>query len=176
MIYIRYATIADNQLLAEIGAETFYDSFAADNTPANMTSYLSSAFGPDIQRTELIDPHSRFLIAEVAGETAGFAQLKFGAAPAEISGRQPMEIARIYARKAWIGQGVGAALMTRCLEEARGVGCDAVWLGVWERNPRAIRFYTKWGFTEVGGHTFQLGDDPQRDLLLVRSVESETDG
>ncbi len=172
MVNIRYATIADNQLLAEVGAETFNDSFAADNTPENMEAYLSTAFGPEIQRAELADPDSRFLIAEEAGEMAGFAQLKSGPAPAEIAARQPVELARLYARKAWIGRGVGAALMARCLEEAHAAGCDVVWLGVWERNPRAINFYTRWGFTEVGDHIFQLGDDPQRDLLMVRPTES----
>jgi GNAT superfamily N-acetyltransferase len=170
MIHIRCATSADNQLLAKIGAETFHDSFAADNTPENMVAYLATAFGPEIQRAELADPDSHFFIAEVASETAGFAQVKFGAAPAEVAGRQPMEIVRIYARKAWIGQKVGAALMTRCLEEARAAGCDVIWLGVWEKNLRAINFYAKWGFTEVGAHIFQLGDDPQRDILLVRPV------
>lgn len=172
MIHIRYATMADNQLLAEIGTETFHDSFAADNTPENMAAYLSTAFGPEIQRAELADPDSCFLIAEVAGETAGFAQLKFGIAPAEVAGRQPAEIARLYARQAWIGRGVGAALMARCLAEARAANCDVIWLGVWERNPRAISFYTKWSFVEVGTHIFQLGDDPQRDLLLARPPET----
>ncbi|GAB4426973.1 MAG: GNAT family N-acetyltransferase [Anaerolineae bacterium] len=171
MINIRYATAADSRLLAEVGAETFFDSFAADNTPENMAAYLAAAFSPQKQRAELAAPNSRFFMAEVAGETAGFAQLKFGATPAEVAGRQPVEIARLYARKAWIGRGIGAALMARCLAEARAAGCDVIWLGVWERNPRAIEFYTKWGFAEVGAHIFQVGDDPQRDLLLARPVE-----
>lgn len=168
MTTIRYATAADNTLLAEIGAETFYDSFAADNSPENMAAYLADSFSPTQQALELADPRSRFLIAEIGGEVAGYARLKFAPAPAEIIGRNPMEISRFYARKAWIGRGLGADLMRACLQEAESAGCDVVWLDVWEHNPRAIAFYKKWGFVEAGRQAFQLGDEVQRDLLMAR--------
>lgn len=171
MTTIRYATAKDNILLAEIGAETFYDSFAADNTPENTAAYLVASFSPARQSLELADPDTRFLIAEVDGETAGYARLKFAPAPAEIPGQKPMEISRFYARKRWIGRGLGADLMRACLEEAEAAGCDVVWLDVWEHNPRAIAFYKKWGFGEAGWQAFQLGDEAQRDLLMARRVE-----
>lgn len=170
---IRYATPQDKTLLAEIGAETFYDSFAADNTPENMAAYLAASFGPHIQGRELADAGCRFLIAEIEGEVVGYAQLKFKPAPEAVVGRKPVEIARFYARKGWIGRGVGPELMRSCLQEAGAAGCDVVWLDVWERNPRAIAFYKKWGFEEVGRQSFQLGDDLQQDLLLARPVEDD---
>ena len=168
--HIRYATASDNKLLAEVGAETFYDSFAADNTPENIAVYLGTSFSPEKQAQELADPTSRFLIAEVEGAPVGYARVKFGQAPAAVAGQSPMEIERFYARKPWIGKGIGARLMRACLREAEQAGCDVVWLGVWERNPRAIAFYRQWGFVEMGTQVFQLGDDPQRDLLMARAV------
>jgi GNAT superfamily N-acetyltransferase len=170
-IIIRTATASDNVLLAEIGAETFYDSFAAQNTPENMTAYIAGSFGPGIQEQELADPASRFLIAEMDGITVGYARLKTGAAPAVVPGQKPIEIVRFYARKPWIGRGVGAALMHACLYEAKAAGCDVIWLDVWEENPRAIAFYQKWSFIVVGKAVFQLGDDPQHDLLMARRVD-----
>ncbi len=170
MINVRYATDQDNELLATVGAETFFDSFAADNTPENMAAYLQAAFSPEKQSRQLADPNSRFLIAEINGEVVGYAHLKFGAAPNGIAARKPLEIARFYARKPWIGRGVGARLMEACLQEARSAGCDGVWLDVWEQNLRAIAFYQKWGFVEVGRQTFQLGDDLQQDLLMAISI------
>ncbi|HEX9921490.1 MAG TPA: GNAT family N-acetyltransferase [Anaerolineae bacterium] len=169
-ISIRQARAHDNKLLAELGAETFYDSFAVDNTPENVSAYLATSFSPEKQAAELADPNSKFLIAEIEGEVSGYARVKFGDAPPEITGQQPMEIARFYARKRWIGQGVGAQLMRSCLNEARNAGCDVVWLGVWEKNRRAITFYRKWGFVEVGAQTFRLGDDLQHDLIMARTV------
>jgi diamine N-acetyltransferase len=175
MIHIRHATLDDANLLAEIGKETFSDSFAANNTPENLAFYLASAFNPDIQAGELIDPASMFFIAESGmesdGETIGYAQLKEGSIGPNVSGVYAIEIARIYARKPWIGQGVGAALLQACLEEAARRGCDTIWLGVWERNSRAIVFYQKWGFNRVGTHIFQMGDDPQTDWVMERPVK-----
>jgi ribosomal protein S18 acetylase RimI-like enzyme len=169
-ISIRQATTHDNTLLAELGAETFYDSFAADNTPENVTAYLAASFSPDKQAAELADVHSKVLIAEIEGEVCGYARVKFGDAPPAVKGQKPMEIVRFYARKRWIGQGVGPQLMRSCLDEAQNAGCDVVWLGVWKKNPRAIAFYRKWGFVEVGTQTFQVGDDLQHDFIMARAV------
>jgi hydroxymethylpyrimidine pyrophosphatase-like HAD family hydrolase/GNAT superfamily N-acetyltransferase len=168
---VRCAGADDAGRLAEIGAETFADTFAADNTPGNMAAYLAEQFGPQIQARELADPQTVFLIAESGGDAAGYARLKFGAAPDSIPGKKPVEIVRFYARKAWIGKGVGSQLMLASLAEAERAGCDTVWLDVWERNPRAIAFYRKWGFRESGTQAFRLGEDVQHDLLMARPVD-----
>jgi GNAT superfamily N-acetyltransferase len=166
VIAIRRATPADNMLLAEIGARAFADTFAADNTPEDMAAYLAESFSPEKQAAELADPRGLFLIAAIDGETAGYARLREGAPRGVTSGRRPIEIVRFYALKAWIGRGVGAALLAACLAEAERRGCDAIWLDVWERNPRARDFYARWGFVEVGSQTFQLGSDLQRDIIM----------
>jgi diamine N-acetyltransferase len=174
--HLRYATPADNILLAELGAETFADSFAADNTPEDMNAYLTASFSPEQQALELADSAATFLVIEVDGAAVGYAHLSLGAAPALTVGRKPMEIVRIYARAEWIGKGVGTRLMQACLDEAAQAGCDVVWLGVWERNPRAIGFYRKWSFEQVGTQVFQLGEDLQTDWIMARPVCMEPDG
>lgn len=153
-----------------MGRRTFYETFAADNTPENMAAYLAASFGPDIQAAELADPAACFLMAEIDHSPVGYASLYAGEPPAGVSGTRPIELVRIYALKEWLGHGVGAALMQACLAEAGKRGHDTIWLGVWEHNPRAQAFYRKWGFVEVGTQVFQLGDDPQRDLLMQRNV------
>ena len=172
-LQLRYAGPEDNALLAELGRETFADTFAADNTPENMAAYLAQSFSPARQAQELADPNCRFMIAQLGDDIVGFTKIQFGPAPAAVGGRRPMEISRIYARKPWIGKGIGSRLMQACLDEAAHGGCDVVWLGVWQRNPRAIAFYRQWGFEVAGTATFQLGDDPQVDYLMTRSVQSE---
>jgi len=167
---IRPATLQDNELLAAIGAETFYDSYAADTSPEDMASYLSASFGPEKQAAELADSRSRFFIAEIGGQVVGFVKVTFSDAPEGVIAQKPLGIAQLYARKPWIGRGVGPCLMAWCLAEARTAGCDLVWLTVWEKNPRAICFYTKWGFVEVGAEPFHFGEELQRDLVMVRSV------
>lgn len=170
-VHIRVAEPSDNTLLAELGARTFFDTFAQDNTPADMAAYLAASFGPQKQADELADPLTTFLIAEIDRTAVGYARLRLSPPPAAITGRRPLEIVRFYSDKAWIGRGVGVALMTACLELAAKQSRDTIWLDVWERNARAIAFYRKWGFALVGTQTFQLGSDLQNDLLMQRAVE-----
>jgi GNAT superfamily N-acetyltransferase len=167
---IRTAAATDNFLLAELGARTFADSFSADNTPENMAAYLAGAFSPKKQAAELADLGTLFLIAELDGKPVGYTRLKQGQAPDCVTASRPIEIVRLYAIKEMIGHGVGAALMTACLEEAHRIGCDVVWLDVWEENPRAIAFYQRWGFIKVGEQSFILGEDVQHDWLMVRDL------
>jgi len=167
---IRCAGIEDANLLAELGARTFAETFIEDNTPEDMAAYLAAAFSLEKLTAELSDPLATFFIAEVEGQAAGYAKLHSGKALEGVEGQRPIELVRLYVSRKWLGRGVGQALMQRCVSEAREKGFQTIWLGVWERNSRAIAFYRKWNFREVGEHIFQLGSDPQRDLLMQRAV------
>jgi ribosomal protein S18 acetylase RimI-like enzyme len=169
-IAIRKATAADNTLLAELGRQTFFDSFASDNTAENMAAYLQGAFSPEIQARELADSNTTFFIAEIDGQPAGYTRMRVGNSPSSKKDESSIEIVRIYSKKEWITKGVGSTLMTTCLEEAARRGFDSIWLDVWAYNPRAIAFYKKWGFQEIGTQVFQLGDDSQIDILMKRPV------
>lgn len=170
MLTIRKATPADAALLARLAEQTFRDTFAPDNTAANMDAHCREAFGEAIQAAEIAAPNRTNLLMEEGGEFVGFSQLRWRPAPACVTGRSPGEIQRFYIVKGWHGRGLAAPLMNACLAEARARGSDVVWLGVWERNPRAISFYRKFGFTEVGDHVFVVGDDPQRDIIMSRPL------
>jgi GNAT superfamily N-acetyltransferase len=157
-------------LLSELGARTFYEAFVNDNTPEDIELYLRTSFSPDIQLQELAQADIIFLIAESGDLPHGYAQLILNSQDESIKAIQPMEVRRIYALQEYVGKGVGKALMEVAIEEARLHGCDVLWLGVWEKNQRAIAFYRKWGFREVGSHLFHLGNDPQTDLIMVKEL------
>ena len=167
---IRYGTVEDDVKLYEFGRRAFEETFGPYNTLADMAAYLAGAFSPEKQAAELRDPAAVFLIAEISGQIAGYARLLMGAPPASIQAQRPVELVRIYAEKGLIGQGIGSALMQKCLDEAARAGCDVIWLGVWERNENALTFYRKWGFIEAGSQDFLLGSDLQTDLVLARPV------
>jgi GNAT superfamily N-acetyltransferase len=169
-IQIRVGEQRDAALLAHMGRETFTQAFGAMNTPKDLSAYLAGAFHETIQAKELSQPGSRFIIAEVDGEPAGYARLVGGSSETCITGRQPIELVRIYAMEQYIGKGVGAALMQACLAEGRKGGHDIIWLGVWQKNARAITFYQKWGFAIAGTHPFVLGNDVQTDYIMERSL------
>ena len=165
-VQIRHGTTDDAGMLSELGARTFYDTFAKDNTPENIAAYLKASFSPEIQFTELSEPDHIFLIAEAEDRPIGYAQLIMNNKEESLHGTRFLEVRRIYASPEYIGKGVGRELMNASIQEARQRGCDSIWLGVWEKNPRAIDFYKKWGFKEVGTHIFHVGDDPQRDFIM----------
>ena len=82
-----------------------------------------------------------------------------------------MEIERIYVSSSYYGEGVGQLLFEKALQIARDNAKNCIWLGVWEHNPRAIRFYEKNGFTPFDQHIFKLGDEEQTDILMKRILD-----
>ena len=169
-VKIRRGTVADAGLLAELGARTFSETFAAANTPENFAAYMAKSFNVAQQAAELQEPGSIFLIAEVDGKAAGYARLLDGEPEQCVKGAKPIELVRLYVSSDWLGRRLGGELMRACLDEARQTGHETIWLGVWEENPRAQAFYRKWEFRTVGEHIFRLGSDLQRDLVMERPV------
>ena len=171
-IDIRRATVDDAKSLTDLSYTTFWDAFAhhPKNAPDDLAHYMRQAFSVEQIADELNDPRAVFLVAEIEGELAGYAKLVCDHIEPGISGEKPIELNRLYSQQKFLGQGVGQTLMDACFDLARENGFDTIWLGVWEYNPRAQRFYEKNGFKEVGSHTFVLGSDPQTDLLMQKEI------
>lgn len=167
---IRKADRSDAGPLSRLAESTFRDTFSAMNTAQDMDLHCRSRYSEAIQAGEIADPAVVTLLSEDEGKLVGFAQLRWDGTPACVSAVAPGEIQRLYVARDWHGKGVAQALMRACIDAMQARGSDVVWLGVWERNPRAISFYTKCGFVEVGDHVFPLGGDPQRDVIMARPV------
>ena len=166
---IRRATLDDAATIAEFAERLFVQTFEPDNDPVNVAAYARTAFGEAIQREELADPAVTILLLDVDAHLAAFAQLKAGEADPP-AGDVAIEIQRFYVDHEYHGRGVASHLMDACLELAQKQGCRTVWLGVWERNARAIRFYEKRGFVDVGDKTFLMGSDLQSDRVMSRPI------
>lgn len=163
----------DATRLSAFAARVFHESFAADNDPDDMAAYISTAFTPEMQRVELSDPENTWLLAERDGMLVGYALIKPGRdAPECVTVRPSAELARLYVDRAWHGAGVARRLMDGALDDARRRGVRGLWLGVWEHNVRAVRFYAKYAFVDIGSHEFVLGSDAQTDRVMWRSLES----
>ncbi|MGQ0736861.1 MAG: GNAT family N-acetyltransferase [Acidobacteriota bacterium] len=174
---IRPGVPEDAAALAEFAERIYRDTFAPDNHPADMDAYCAKAFSTAIQERDLKDPSIHTLVGiDDGGALVAYAQLRPGAGPA-ITGPSPIELWRFYLARALHGSGAARPLMEAVLEAARARGARTLWLGVWERNPRAQAFYRKAGFVEVGAQEFLMGNDLQTDRLMVRSLDSmETHG
>lgn len=168
MLQLRTALPADVPALQRIAIETQVDTFGEFNTPENMKAYLDEAYTLDKLGQELDEPGSYNVLGFLDGELAGFLRMRRTPEVEHLLGKNTIELQRLYAATRHHGKGVGAALMQRSLEIARGEKVDWLWLGVWERNFKAQEFYRKWGFERFSEHIFQMGDDAQTDWLLKR--------
>jgi ribosomal protein S18 acetylase RimI-like enzyme len=173
MISVRTATPADAAALAAFAGRIFAETFAKDNTAENMDAYLRSSFSPELQAREIVDPDFITVLAVAPdGDLAAYAQIVRNPVPPEVGDDAALELARFYVDQRWHGRGVAAQLMQDVIDRAMARGARTMWLGVWEHNHRAMAFYRKHGYREVGSHPFMLGDDRQTDLLMAVSLRS----
>jgi len=176
---IRDATALDASSLAAFAAALFRDTYATSAAPADLESYIAQHFTAAAQTAEIAATDWRTLVAEVDGELVGYAQLWHGPAPACVHGGAghpgpALEIKRFYVARRWQGRGIAPQLMATCLHTpARGT---PIWLGVFAHNSRAIAFYSKCGFRVVGETTFLMGQDPQRDYIMLAPSALESRG
>jgi ribosomal protein S18 acetylase RimI-like enzyme len=169
-LVIREATIEDAKLIADISHQTFYETFAEHNSREDMDKFLNQQFTKGRLMLEVGTKANTFLLAYDNDQVAGYVKLRDERVPLSMGNVNAMEIARIYAVSNKIGKGVGSLLMQSCVDLAKERNKEWLWLGVWEKNQRAIDFYIKWGFEKFDETDFLLGDDLQKDWLMKRKV------
>lgn len=174
-IQIRVATPADAIVLSEFAARTFIDTFAADNSPDDTAAYVAATFTPELQAAELADRNAVVLVAaDASGGDAliAYAHVGDGGMPRDVTGQPAVELKRFYVASEWHGRGIAQQLMQHVFTVAVQRGARTLWLGVWERNARAIAFYEKCGFERVGEQPFRLGNDVQTDWIMQHKLGS----
>jgi len=167
-ITIPGVTLNDIEQLQIISRETFSETFSSSNTKENIAKYLADGFSIEKLTEELNNEHSEFYFAVIDDKVVGYLKLNFGSSQSEIQDSISLEIERIYVLQQYHGKKVGQVLYEKAMQVAEDKKVDYVWLGVWEENPRAIRFYQKNGFVEFDKHIFRLGDDEQTDIMMKR--------
>lgn len=152
--------------LQEISRHTFYETFSAVNTEENMNTYLQDNLSFERLTDELNNEGSEFYFALFQDKIIGYLKLNLGQAQNEQKNDNALEIERIYVLKEYHGKDIGKILFDTAMNRAKESDVDYVWLGVWEENARAIRFYEKNGFVLFDKHVFMLGDDKQTDWMM----------
>lgn len=168
MEFIKITRITTNEIdqLQKIGRQTFYETFSAGNTEENMQKYLDERFSIEKMTAELDDKNAIFYFVQLKNKIIGYLKINFGDSQTELKDDKSLEIERIYVLKEFQGKKVGQILYDKAIEIAKQKNADYIWLGVWEENPRAIRFYKKNGFVEFDKHIFNLGNDEQTDIMM----------
>lgn len=166
-LQVRRAHPADAAPLAQFAAQAFADTFGPDNRPEDIAAHLARSFSAAQQQRELADPECVTLVIDGPDGIAAYAQVRCATPPPCVRTEAPVELYRFYVDRRWQGQGVAQRLMEAVHAAATELGGRSIWLGVWERNPRAIAFYAKSGYRDVGSAPFMLGADRQTDRVMV---------
>ncbi len=168
-VKIRRAGVKDANLVAALAATTNYETYFETDDPEDLVKYIADYFNPQSMKIELEDRNSTFFLAELNGKAIGYAKLRKGQ-PAEcVKDENVIELHRIYVLEKMTRHGIGKILLRKCLDEAREGGFDALWLGVFDLNIRAIEFYKKLGFKQAGETGFYYGE--KRFTCLVMKIE-----
>ncbi|MBK8515393.1 MAG: GNAT family N-acetyltransferase [Saprospiraceae bacterium] len=152
--------------LFQLGKKTFIESFAEHNSEENMQKYVEASFTIDKIQNELTNPTSEFYFAIKNQIKIGYLKINRVSVVLGGTNHKSIQIERIYVLKDHQGIKAGQKLLEKALDEAKTSEVDYVWLGVWEKNIRAIQFYTKNGFEESDRVNFMLGDDKQTDIIM----------
>ena len=168
--YLKKCTIEDFDVLRELCIRTFYETFAHLNTVEDMQAYLDEAFEINKLRGELNNPDSDFFFLYFNDTLAGYLKLNEAPSQTDINDSSALEIERIYVASEFQGEGLGRYLMEQAIAIATERKKKYAWLGVWEKNEKAICFYMKNGFYEIGTHTFVMGEDVQTDYVMRKDL------
>lgn len=170
-MHIKKLDLTDINELQKVSVETFYDTFADKNTEKNMQDYLSNSYNFETLTEELKNKNSFFyFVLNDEDNIMGYLKLNINDAQSEDDFENALEIERIYIRKEFQKQGLGKVLYNIALTKATELEKQRIWLGVWEFNQNAKAFYQHLGFEFVGSHIFNMGADPQTDLIMVKSI------
>lgn len=167
---IKQVTIANIDTLLNLSRQTFFDAFLHRNNPGDMEAYAAAAFTNQKFEDELSNPDSRFYFALIDNTIAGYLKLNYNNAQTELQDPNSLEVERIYILQQYQGQQIGKKLIDFAIDIAISQKLIYVWLGVWEHNDKAIRFYKNKGFKQFGSHPFMLGSDEQTDILMKKEL------
>lgn len=165
-LHIAPCTDQDLEVLVNLSKHTFIDAFEDDNDPENFEAYISTAFDKEVLRNQLLDPNTQFYFVYLDAVVVGYFKLNERGSQTDMKDDNALEIERIYVLKDYQGKGIGAWMMKRIISMAGDKKKYYLWLGVWEKNPKAIKFYQGLGFYRFGSHPYYIGRDKQQDWLM----------
>ncbi len=167
---LKQCSINDLETLRKLSMETYETAFRSFTTDEIMQAYLQDAFSPEKLGTELSNPASAFYFLYADDKLAGYFKINVAAAQTDIRDPASIELERIYVLEIFRGMGLGSFLMQCVIDTALAYEKDYIWLGVWEKNEKAIDFYRRHGFEVVGSHPFYMGSEKQDDYIMRKNL------
>jgi diamine N-acetyltransferase len=172
MSALRYRTpvAGDAPALAELGRQTFVETFAHLYKEEDLASFLAEHHNEEVWRRQIESGEQAVRLVEDSDRAVAYARLTPLELPAEPAG-PAIELSQFYVLKPWQGQGIAQQLMDWVLDEARRRAAREIFLSVWSENHRAQAFYRRYGFSFVKPYAFMVGEQADEDEIWRLSLD-----
>ena len=167
---LRAAVATDAHCLGVLATQVWLDTYAADGIRETIAAEVLHSFSPHAIGALIAEPAVTFVLAENNAHLIGFAQWTAGARHALVNGVNPAELDRLYVQERAAGRGVGTLLLESAERTARSQGVDALWLQAWVHNDRALRFYRKHAYLDLGSSEFRIGPEVHENRVLAKQL------
>ena len=171
MIEIRIANNSDAEYIALLGRITFTETFGHFfRNKTDLLDYYNRTFSVEKIKSGLKNPSNVFWIAFVDELPVGYAKLKLNSKSKFIQSENICQLQKIYVLHDFLSMKIGLQLQNRLIDKAREKQFEKIWLSALESNKRAINFYKKNGFEDIGTHDFQIGSEHFEFIVMSRSL------
>ena len=163
-------TLKDLDKLTDLSKTTFVNAFEKDNNPTDFNNYMDKAFSREAIKVQLINPNSVFYFTYFNNSLVGYFKLNERGAQNEQFEKPSIELERIYVLDGFQDKQIGMRMLLKTIEIAKAKQVSFIWLGVWQKNTAAVRFYERFGFTTFSSHPYYIGKDKQTDWLMKKEL------
>jgi GNAT superfamily N-acetyltransferase len=169
-IVLRTAVPADALCLGALGLQVFLDTYATEGIRPGLAREALEHFSPPAMVAALAAPGAEIVVAERAGHLVAFAELAHGATHALVGTRPACELARLYVQAPFVGAGLGRRLLRESEARAAARGAQVLWLTAWSGNARALAFYARSGYTDVGLTHYEFDGQAFENRAFAREL------
>ncbi|MET2985312.1 GNAT family N-acetyltransferase [Aureibaculum conchae] len=171
MIKIETAKAEDTAILALLGRLTFAESHGQYIEDKNdLLKYLDENFSVSTMKQKIKDPKNRFYIVYADGLPVGYAKIVINAKNEYVTSKNNCRLQRIFILNDFIPLKIGQQLLTFVEEQAKALQLDTMWLTVYIKNKRAIRFYEKSEFKNVGELNFIVSGKAYDNIVFSKKI------
>jgi diamine N-acetyltransferase len=172
-ISFRRAEDRDALCLGVLATQVFLDTYAREGIRPSLAREVHAQFSIDAVSASLADPRAHFIVAEHAGHLVAFAQLTHGAVHELVKGKPATELDRLYVQEPFTARGIGRALLHRCEDLAASLGAATLWLTAWVGNARALSFYARQGYTDLGATPYVFESERHENRVFAKALRGE---
>lgn len=166
----RPATETDADCIGALGTQVFLDTYAVDGIRPSLVREVNSQLSPDAVLALMAQPSTRFVLVERAGHLIAFAQFELQSPQPVLPDAAGAKLNRLYVLERFTGAGVGKALLTEAERAAASEGATALWLTAWVGNARALAFYPRRGYRDIGATLYEFENEKHENRLFAKSL------